>query len=409
MRQKMVQSEIAMPSDLKRLNRQKILEVFRSGDTLTAADVHEITHISRPTVMRALQHFCNSGVLKSVGLGNATSVGGKKPEQFTFGDERKILSISLWPQSITFALCGLVGEIQNLTQYDHELENDLDAAFRSLAKYTQDYLRDEGIALTDLYGVVLNLPGTVDYDKLLLRYNTKAPGWGTDISMEAYLRPIFGNDVALFVDNAGKAVGRAVLLDNPEYSERRLMTVFSTWGLSACMIERGHVLNGKDSLIGEIGHAVISDSANTTCTCGKSGCLESMVRIERVRSLLAKAGDETLGNTEEMTFQKLFEASEAGNQTARKIVAYLAHCFATVLHNLALTYNQDMVIFQGDFAYADQYFDECLTKELQQFRYFPDDSSISILYDKRQLTMLAARGDAALMQRNYFASFVDAE
>lgn len=409
MRKQTVQTQIAMPSDLKRLNRQKILEVFRGGEVLTAADIHEATHISRPTVMRALQYFCQCGVLKSVGLGSATSVGGKKPEQFAFGDDRKILSISLWPQSITFTLCGLVGSIGKLTHYEHELENDLDEAFASLAGYVQQYFQDEQITSDDLYGVVLNVPGTVDYDRLLLRYNTKAPGWGTEIPMEKYLRPIFGDDVVLYVDNAGKAVGRAVLLDNPEYSERRLLTVFSTWGISACMIERGHVLNGRDSLIGEIGHAVISDSAETVCTCGKHGCLESMVSIRHIRRMLAEDGDETLGTGENVTFQMLFDASEKGNPKARKIVAYLAHCFATVLHNLALTYNQDMIIFQGDFAYADSYFDDCLKEELQQFRYFPDDSSMTILYDKRQLTELAARGDSALMQRNYFASFGEVE
>ena len=405
MRKQLSGDQIAMPSDLKRLNRQKILEVFRSGEVLTAADIHEATHISRPTVMRALQYFCQNGVLKSMGLGSATSVGGKKPEQFTFGDERKILSISLWPQTITFALCGLVGGIDGLTMYDHALENDLEEAFASLQKYVHDYYRDQNITTKDLYGVVLNLPGTVDYDRMLLRYNTKAPGWGTDIAMEKHLRAIFGNDVALFVDNAGKAVGRAVLLDNPEYSERRLLTVFSTWGISACMIERGHVLNGRDSLIGEIGHAVISDSADCTCTCGKNGCLESMVSIKRIRKMLADEGDETLGTGEKVTFQSLFEASEEGNELARKMVAYLAHCFANVLHNLALTYNQDMVIFQGDFAYADRHFDECLRKELCQFRYFPDETCFAIEYDRRELAKLAARGDSALLQRMYFSSF----
>lgn len=407
MRRQLANNQIAMPSDLKRVNRQKILEVFRSGETLTAADIHETTHISRPTVMRALQHFCKTGVLKSVGLGNATSVGGKKPEQFTFGDARKILSISLWPQTITFALCGLVGDISELTQYEHELENDLEAAFASLASYVQDYYREQNITTKDLYGVVLNVPGTVDYDRLLLRYNPKAPGWGTDIAMEPHLRAIFGDDVALFVDNAGKAVGRAVLLDNPEYAERRLLTVFSTWGISACMIERGHVLNGRESLIGEIGHAVISDSVETTCTCGKSGCLESLVSIKRIRKMLKDAGDEDLGTGEKVTFQSLFAASEEGHALARTIVGYVAHCFATVLHNLALTYNQDTVIFQGDFAFADRHFDECLKQELGQFRYFGDDLSFTISYDRRQLTKLAARGDSALMQRLYFASFIN--
>jgi predicted NBD/HSP70 family sugar kinase len=125
--------------------------------------------------------------------------------------------------------------------------------------------------------------------------------------------------------------------------------------------------------------------------------------------MLAKAEDHGFDNLENVTFQTLFAASSEGNVAAKKIVAYLAHCFAAVLHNLALTYNQDMVIFQGDFAYADQHFDECLKAELQQFRYFPNDSRMTVLYDKRQLTELAARGDSALMQRNYFASFVDVE
>lgn len=407
MRKQQPNNQIAMPSDLKRVNRQKILEVFRSGETLTAADIHEETSISRPTVMRALQHFCQCGVLKSLGLGNATSVGGKKPEQFTFGDERLILSISLWPQTISFSLCGLVGEFDRMVHFDHELENDLDAAFASLDRFTKEYLNQQSVTMEDLYGVVLNLPGTVDYDRMLLRYNTKAPGWGTNVALEGYLRRIFGHKIQLFVDNAGKAVGRAVLLDNPEYADRRLLTVFSTWGISACMMERGHVLNGKDSLIGEIGHAVISDSSDTTCTCGKSGCLESMVSIKRVRQLLREAGDETLGTGQKVTFQSLFAASESGHPLARKISAYLANCFAIVLHNLALTYNQDMVIFQGDFAYADSHFDQTLRRELARFRYFSDQAGFIVGYDRRHLVELAARGDSSLMQRRYFAALCE--
>ena len=37
----------ALPSDLKRINRRKILEYFREGETLTAADVHRMSGVSR--------------------------------------------------------------------------------------------------------------------------------------------------------------------------------------------------------------------------------------------------------------------------------------------------------------------------------------------------------------------------
>jgi len=167
------------------------------------------------------------------------------------------------------------------------------------------------------------------------------------------------------------------------------------------MMERGHVLNGKDSIIGEIGHAVISDSADTTCACGKSGCLESMVSLKKIQQMLNEGCDHA---DEKVTFQSLFDASAQGDERARKVVRYLAHCFATVLHNLSLTYNQDAVVFQGDFALADVFFDECLKKKLAEFRYFPDGKFFSIDYDRRELSQLAARGDAALMQRMYFSS-----
>ena len=43
MRKQQPNNQIAMPSDLKRVNRQKILEVFRSGETLTAAGTGDVT------------------------------------------------------------------------------------------------------------------------------------------------------------------------------------------------------------------------------------------------------------------------------------------------------------------------------------------------------------------------------
>ena len=50
-----------------------------------------------------------------------------------------------------------------------------------------------------------------------------------------------------YVENAAKAIGRSVLLDDERIKQKRVLTLFNNWGLSACMIERGHVHNGRDS------------------------------------------------------------------------------------------------------------------------------------------------------------------
>ena len=251
-----------------------------------------------------------------------------------------------------------------------------------------------------LYGVVLTVPGTVDYDERILRYNSQAPGWGADAALAEELKSLFGDTPVYYIDNAGKAAGRAVLLDHPEYADQRMMTVFTTWGVSACMTERGHVLNGRDSLIGEIGHMVISDQGPVLCGCGKRGCLESLVSLPNAQRLMLENGAKKSPDT----FRALFEASRAGDAAAQKTVRYLAHCFAVALHNLSLAYNQEAVIFQGDFAWADEVFDKALKSELSEFRYYPQGKLFDIGYDRRDLTLLAARGGAELLKKQYFAS-----
>lgn len=394
---------VAMPGDAKVLNRQRMLRVIGSGNVLTAAQIHQETGISRQTVMRTLQHYCQLGVVKSVGFGASTSAGGKKPEQFRFCDERKILCVNLWPESITLALCGLIGNVYTCTRYPHQLSDDLDDNLADVRRLALDYLADEHVAMEELYGVVMTVPGTVDYDAESLRYNSQAPGWGTDVAISRKLRSVMGEHLHYYVDNAGKAAGRALLMEHAEYERSRVMTFFTTWGVSSCLIDKGHILNGKDSLIGEIGHMIISDTDEVVCGCGKRGCLESMVNLNRVRRMMKENG---ASGADDLTFGELFDRSAAGDGPARTVVKYLAHCFAVALQNLSLGFNQEQVVFQGDFALADETFDACLKEELRQFRYYPRGGLFDIIYDRRDLHELAAQGAAGKMREQYFKSLV---
>ena len=217
--------QVAMPGDAKAVNRQKMLRVIRTGKTLTAAEICEQTGISRPTVMRFVQHCCQQGVLRSIGFGASTSAGGKKPELFRFCDERKILCVNLWPQSITLAMSALVGSVYALCEFDHPLSDDLDENLRDVRALGEDYLQKQGLTFETIYGVVLTVPGTVDYGTKALRYNSQAPGWGTEVDMEKKLRNALGAHLECYIDNAGKAAGRALLLEQPEYEACRLRLI----------------------------------------------------------------------------------------------------------------------------------------------------------------------------------------
>ena len=112
-------------------------------------------------------------------------------------------------------------------------------------------------------------------------------------------------------------------------------------------------------------------------------------------------------SAEQITLRRLFERSAAGEARARQISAYLAHCFALALQNLSLSYNQELVVFQGDFAWADANFDESLKAELRQFRYYPRGELFAIAYDRRELSVLAAQGGAGKLSEKYFSALAD--
>ena len=199
--------QVALPADLKKANRYHILQILRTGRTVTAADIHAETGISRPTVMRALQHYCDVGVVKSLGLGQTTSMGGKKPELFAFADEQRILCINLWPEQTTLALCGLIGDVYACEQHEACTSKTLD----QLETIIPAYLRQHHLRPSQLYGAVLTVPGTVDYETRLLRYNAKAPAWGADVNLVEPLSRMLGDAPVYFIDNAGKAAGRAAV------------------------------------------------------------------------------------------------------------------------------------------------------------------------------------------------------
>lgn len=390
---------IALPSDIKRTNRQYVLSILRRGEPVTASSICDETGLSHPTVMKALQEFCEDGIVSSLGYGSTTSRGGKKPEMFIFSDLRELLSISVWPDAIILAHCRLAEAVRDPERIDCRTDIGLEQVINRLRELIADYLKKHHIARGNLYGVAINVPGTVNSESKTINFNVKAPQWGKRIPIVERIRDMFEPDTVFFVDNAGKACGRALLSDTPEYGDQRLLTVFASWGVSACLIDRGHVLNGRDSLIGEVGHMIVSDSSIETCACGKRGCLESMVCMDRIRTLLKERG---VNVGADFTFRELFERSERGDIDCRAMSTYIAHYFAVALHNLTLTYNPEVVVFQGDFAWADEAFDRELKRELSGFVYTVGRDMMLIDYDRRDIALLASQGDTDRLKNEYF-------
>ncbi|MBE5802120.1 MAG: ROK family transcriptional regulator [Clostridiales bacterium] len=398
----------ALPADLKYENRRKVLEAFRYGQECTVADISALTGISRLTVMRAIQFFMQQGVLGSMGLGESSNMGGKKPERFALADERRLLCIALWPQRTQLSLYSIAGQPLGESYFATDLRRPIKDVFDELAKDVNCFLAEHELSCEGLYGVALSTAGTVDYETGTLRYSAHSPEWGENIPIRSYLARIVGDAPVLLVENAGKMAGRAVLLKDHMPEQKRIVTMFTAWGISACMLENGRILSGPQALIGEVGHITVDITDQERCGCGRTGCLERLVSLERLKKLLAEnpaqAGSPLAEVGGRLDFAALFAAAEAGDLRAQELTDYLARCYSYALHNLAVTYNPDLVVFQGSVGHAGGYFDQQLKEYMRTFRYYPQGIPFEVGYDQSDLFSLNASGGWYMLNEHYFQS-----
>lgn len=397
----------AVPSVLKHKNRELVLACFRDHQEHTVADIVARTGISKLTVMRAIQFFCAKKILVSSGKGESTEQGGKKPEYFRFGFRKYLLTIMLWPETLGLTLFDMDLQEVRRSSFAWIIPAEPRIAFEFVREQAIALLQQAGLGCEDLYGVSLSTSGIVDHDSLVLKYSVHSPEWGTDIPVGDYLRDIFGDGPYYYIENAGKCISRTILSEQ-EDPRKRILVLFTSWGLSGALIQDGKILSGRDSLIGEVGHMILDPRDTELCSCGSYGCLERLVSIARLRkriSLAPPPPDSPLSKLapEAIGLNHLFFASRQEDAYAREHVTYLADCFSALLRNISLVFNPETVVFVGDFAIADEYFDRRMKEKFRQFHYLASSAPMEVCYDTRLLPELDAKGGAIALLDHFFA------
>ena len=396
-------SPAARPSDLKLNNRMQILELFKSGKVYSVADISRQIGISRQTVMKAIQFFMDKGILVSDGKAESGSMGGKRAELYSLSASQYLFSVLISPDSLYIALVNYRNEIID-SFIDPEITVlGIDEILNMTGTACYRLLLNNDIKQRDVRGICVTTSGIVDHSTNVLRFNSLFPRWGRDIHIAERMSSFFDDDVLVLVENVGKVCGSAFLHDRG-LQGKRSMTLFSSWGgVCACLMENGCILNGKDALIGEIGHMMLEPADMEVCGCGSHGCFERQVSDDRIRKIVAEAAprhpDSPLCRKplQDLCVRDVFAASSQGDALAEAIVDRLARCFAVALRNITLLFNPDQVIFQGDYAAADQRFLDVMMGELRTFNYYEASSPFALQADRRDIRELAALGAYTLL------------
>ncbi len=367
------------PRNLKENNVRIAMEMIRKSEIFSVNDLSNVIQLSKTTIKKVIDILAGHGLVVSVGKGESTEEGGKRPELFRFNSQMGyVVSAHVMPNSIWVATTDLNVGIRTLEKYDVVENRDLDFIMEKLVTLIVDQIRGQNLG-GQLIGLGVALAGLVDSTNSVSLYSPHYPGWGRNVPFLAKVRegverflgkglssPIFLDCVNRYQALAEKEKGIAVGVEN------FIIVDALDEGVGSGIVLNGEVKHGAHSLSGEIGHMTLDAADGPLCICGNKGCFEALVSAKRIVSMAKErwSGDPLSSPIPgkplcEMSLEDICIAAAEGEPLCRELIREVAHWFIIGLGNIMMVTDPELIIIQGQYVKAGGYFLELLREGIK--------------------------------------------
>ncbi len=267
------------------------------------------------------------------------------------------IGIDLGGTNIAAGLVSEEGKI--LAQASTPTMNEREAIeiVKDMAMLIDKLVNDYGIDKSEIKGVGIGSPGSIDFDNGIVVYSNNLKMAKFPLADE--LNKLTGLKVSVDNDANCAAMGEYV-----EYEDKAKNFVFVTLGtgVGSGIIVDGKMLHGFNGAAGEGGHTVIVTNGEQ-CSCGRKGCWEAYASVTALirqtkeamaqdpTSLMHKVAEEE-GKVSGMTS---FVAAKQGDKTAQAVVAQYAVYVAEGLTNLENIFQPEIICVGGGISREGDY------------------------------------------------------
>ena len=260
----------ATKHDSRRSNLQTTLDLVSEHRATTRAEISRVTGLTRAAVSSLVGELIDQGLLSEVGQG--TSAGGKPPTLLALNDAgRDIVAIDLGHRPFQGALVDLRGHIRHRVRATQSHLVGA-AAVEAAVGLIDDLL---GMAEAPVLGIGVGTPGVVDASGIVLEAANL--DWHR-FDLGQVIASRFGLPVS--IANDAQVAALAELRRHPGSGESVLVVMLGQ-GVGAGVVLDARLYRGENSSAGEIGHVQVLPNG-LACTCGNSGCLETVASIPAI-------------------------------------------------------------------------------------------------------------------------------
>ncbi|MFM9373692.1 ROK family protein [Streptomyces sp. Da 82-17] len=263
---------------------EPVLELLASGRATTRTELAGLLGAAPSTISFTVGRLMTHGLLAEEGT--VSSAGGRPRKLLRLGgSDGFALAADIGGRHARVGVVRPGGALSDVSTVPFATADGPDAALLALAE-TLEALADQH-GRERLRGVGLCLPGPVDVDAGVVTLPARMPGWNR-FPVRGWLEERFGAPVAIDNDANCMAVGEHTV--KPPERRQSIMVKTGT-GIGAGIVTDGRLYRGGTGAAGEITHVRVEAAQDIPCSCGNTGCLETvasgaaLVRILRERGL----------------------------------------------------------------------------------------------------------------------------
>ncbi len=320
-----------------------ILQLVRSGQAATRADLAAMTGLARSTVAQRVDALLARGLL--VSRGDSPSTGGRPATLLAFNDGAGVvLCGDLGATHSRVAVTDLGGTVLAQTRHEIAIAEGPEVVLGWLEATFDGLLDEVGRGHDAVRGVGVGLPGPVEFATGRPVSPPIMPGWdrypvGDRLATRYGVPALVDNDVNIMAVGEHWSTWR---------HEAFLLFVKMGTGIGSGIVAGGHVHRGADGAAGDIGHIHVPDHDDIVCRCGNRGCLEAFAGGGAMAARLREAGLDT------HTSLDVVDRVRAGHPVATQLIREAGRAVGGVLATCVNMLNPAVIVIGGDLARTDE-------------------------------------------------------
>ena len=392
-----------MPKDSRKKNLRELLRVICTMKSFTIAELSEATGISRQTVTKAIACFLNNGIITVGEKNESLEVGGRRANTFSLNQGKYVLTIMQYAQQLRVALLNLAFEVVDEFSGMSPSDMTYDEFLQTVKKATDLLLRQNGLAVSELFGIMVGVGGVVNEDLGTVNSSTH---WGTaGLHIQEDIQAVLRCPDFVRIANVAKIGASGMIMDSKNI-QKRAVVVYIDYGVGVTMLDDWKIPQTKNSITGELGHMVLKYDAEEICDVDDRGCFEALIAESHLVKLAAKLPEDQRrslmeGYTKGEDFRLLLlRKAEEGHAGAQKLTDYLAEVFGAAFRNLEFCFDPDCYIIQGSFSAWTSSFIEKVKCVVRRNKYLKA-IDFEVLPAKKPIDQTLDEGGIFLMLQNY--------